>query len=540
MLAMDSQGDVADNSSSINEIETKYQGLVLNESDDNEATASAGNSTRRFRGPEERPVYKLSVKLIDTYKHVNDIYYEAKARRLREQVEYKARGGVYNDGYDDINHDYILQGNELFGERYILKDRVGQGSFGQVVCAYDQETRKEVAIKIIKSRRPFMLQAQTEIELLTLMAEEDRYDRCNIVRLLHKFIFRNHQCLVFEILSYNLYELLKNTRFRGVSLNLIRKFSKQILKSLEFLASPEVNIIHCDLKPENILLRHPKRSAIKLIDFGSSCIATKKTYTYIQSRFYRSPEILLGLPYDQKIDVWSFGCVLVEMHTGQPLFGGIDQGDQMCRIVDVLGMPPLDMLEASPQKNRSQFFDFIEADSQAPVPADCDSMCIREREDGSGYYILKRTNRDTPPPRDLADILGVYEGGPSGRRLGEPGHSEDVYLSFLDFISRMLVYSPQDRVSAEEALTHVFIMSLTPTKPEGDGYEHYDTTPSAGNHVNEGEGEDGGNDTQTRRGRQEESQPRIRSRSAPSGLTRMKLRPRHEKPNDDNMDNDED
>ena len=285
----------SDPSASINEIQNKlFQELVIEESDNNDENITI----RRFRDSEERPVYKLSVRLIDTYKRVNEIYYEAKARRLREQVD-KAKGGVYNDGYDDINHDYILQGNELFGERYIIKDKVGQGSFGQVVCAYDQETRREVAIKIIKSRRPFMLQAQTEIELLTLMAEEDRDDRCNIVRLLHQFIYRNHQCLVFEILSFNLYELLKNTRFRGVSLNLIRKFSKQILKSLEFLASPEVNIIHCDLKPENILLRHPKRSAIKLIDFGSSCIATRKTYTYIQSRFYRSPEILLGLPYDQ-------------------------------------------------------------------------------------------------------------------------------------------------------------------------------------------------------------------------------------------------
>ena len=118
------------------------------------------------------------------------------------------------------------------------------------------------------------------------------------------------------MLSYNLYDLLRNTKFKGISLNLIRKFSKQILKSLSFLASPEVNVIHCDLKPENILLRHPRRSNIKLIDFGSSCYLTKRTYTYIQSRFYRSPEILLGLPYDQKIDIWSLGCVLVEMHTG--------------------------------------------------------------------------------------------------------------------------------------------------------------------------------------------------------------------------------
>lgn len=77
-------------------------------------------------------------------------------------------------------------------------------------------------------------------------------------------------------------------------------------------------------------------------------------YSYIQSRFYRSPEVLLGLPYNHKIDVWSLGCVLVEMHTGEPLFGGVDQEDQMCRIVDVLGMPPFSMIEASPENIRSK------------------------------------------------------------------------------------------------------------------------------------------------------------------------------------------
>ena len=152
--------------------------------------------------------------------------------------------------------------------------------------------------------------------------DRDENDDYNVVRLVQKFNYRNHQCLVFEMLSYNLYELLKNTKFFGISLNLIRKFSKQILRALVFLARPDVDIIHCDLKPENILLRHPRRSAIKLIDFGSSCLTTERKYSYIQSRFYRSPEILLGLPYDLQIDMWSLGCLLVEMHTGEPLFGG--------------------------------------------------------------------------------------------------------------------------------------------------------------------------------------------------------------------------
>lgn len=91
------------------------------------------------------------------------------------------------------------------------------------------------------------------------------------VRLKRHFMWRNHLCLVFELLSYNLYDLLRNTNFRGVSLNLTRKFAQQLCTALLFLSTPELQIIHCDLKPENILLCNPKRSAIKIVDFGSSC-----------------------------------------------------------------------------------------------------------------------------------------------------------------------------------------------------------------------------------------------------------------------------
>lgn len=78
------------------------------------------------------------------------------------------------------------------------------------------------------------------------------------------------------MLSFNLYDLLRNTHFRGVSLNLVRKFAKHILRALQFLAREDVDIVHCDLKPENILLKYPNKSAVKVIDFGSSCYSSKR------------------------------------------------------------------------------------------------------------------------------------------------------------------------------------------------------------------------------------------------------------------------
>ena len=332
------------------------------------------------RLPADRPIIKLSVSLIDTYKHINTVYYEERdARRAARAKEKAQKGqGTNNNGWDDENYDYIITNGELFYNKYKIKERIGKGSFGQVVRAEDLETNQDVAIKIIKSKKPFLMQAKTEIELLTHLNEKDPSDQHNIgkflnrrhlvgpiylwfscslstagttrlqyltiliflfldssVRLLTHFMYRNHQCLVFEMLSLNLYELLKNTQFGGVSLNLIRKFAKQVLKSLMFLARSDVDIIHCDLKPENILLRHPKKSGVKVIDFGSSCRSNKRMYSYIQSRFYRSPEVMLGLPYSVSIDMWSLGCILAEMHTGEPLFSGSDQFDQMQKVVKV-------------------------------------------------------------------------------------------------------------------------------------------------------------------------------------------------------------
>ena len=103
-------------------------------------------------------------------------------------------------------------------------------------------------------------------------------------------------------------------------MDMIRRIAIQVLQGLLFLKRQ--NIIHCDLKPENILLKQENKSGIKIIDLGSGCFEKDQIYTYIQSRFYRAPEIIIGMPYTSAIDIWSMGCILCELFLGFPIFPG--------------------------------------------------------------------------------------------------------------------------------------------------------------------------------------------------------------------------
>lgn len=405
------------------------------------------------------PLKKLTVDLIKSYKRINDHYY-ARKRRLREeqkahsyapgtseQPPKRGKLKLYNDGFDDDRNDLIINPPEKWLNRYTIENRTGRGSFGQVVQAFDHYTEERVAIKIIKNRQAFFKQAQVEIRLLEQLnrvMEMNPHKNYRIVKLKHHFTYKNHTCMVFELLSHNLFELLRNTNYKGVSLNLTRKFAQQLCGSLHELSQRELSIIHCDLKPENILLVNPKRSEIKLIDFGSSCHLGETHFHYLQSRFYRSPEVLLGLPYDMSIDMWSLGCILVEMHTGEPLFAGVNEEDQVMKIVEVIGIPPKHMLDKA--KKAKLFFD----------------------KKHTGEWTCRRTDKHymAPGSRLLKDIIGVDTGGPGGRRQGEAGHSKTEYTKFLNLIENMLKYDPMSRCKPFVALHNSFFQMPRNNQPD--------------------------------------------------------------------------
>ena len=132
----------------------------------------------------------------------------------------------------------------------------------QVVKVFDHKCHAHVALKMVRNEKRFHRQAAEEIRILEHLRKQDHDSTMNVIHMLEHFTFRNHICMTFELLSMNLYELIKKNKFQGFSLPLVRKFAHSILQCLDSLHRN--HIIHCDLKPENILLKQQGRSGIKV------------------------------------------------------------------------------------------------------------------------------------------------------------------------------------------------------------------------------------------------------------------------------------
>ena len=156
---------------------------------------------------------------------------------------------------------------------------IGKGSFGQVAKVYDHKLQQHLALKMVRNEKRFHRQAQEEIRILEHLRKQDRTGTMNVVHMLENFTFRNHICMTFELLSMNLYELIKRNKFQGFSLPLVRKFAHSILQCLDALNRHR--IIHCDLKPENILLKHQGCSGLK-VPRAASPVSTPATPTLTQ------------------------------------------------------------------------------------------------------------------------------------------------------------------------------------------------------------------------------------------------------------------
>ena len=406
-------------------------------SDSGRTTATSGLKPKHLTQDQAVKLYgsKLSAYEHQEISSYNHIYFVGQHAKKRQGPP----GGANNSGYDDESGSYQVVAHDHVAYRYEILKVLGKGSFGQVLKAFDHKTQQHVALKMVRNEKRFHKQAVEEIRILEHLRKQDREGNHNIVHLMEHFNFRNHVCITFELLSMNLYELIKKNKFQGFSIALVRKFAHSILMCLDMLYRNR--IIHCDLKPENILLKQPGRSGIKVIDFGSSCYDHQRVYTYIQSRFYRAPEVILGGKYGMAIDMWSFGCILAELLTGYPLFPGEDEGDQLATMMEVLGEPPQKLLDSC--KRQRMFF------SSKGYPRYCSATT---NPDGSVSYAGGRSRR------------GKYRGPPGTKELSRALKGCDDPL-FLDFLQRCLEWDPSIRMTPPQALRHGWLRRKLPKQP---------------------------------------------------------------------------
>jgi dual specificity protein kinase YAK1 len=442
------------------------------------ASASASSSAQGAFSPGTSPggsrvIAAASVYLTDSYKRCNPQFGYTSHLNPRRRLTKPAEPGG-NGGWDNENQDLIISVSDVLSAddgksgEFEVRDVLGSGTFGQVVRCRQKGTGRQAAVKVIKNHPAYFHQAHVEIGILHMLNTKcDERDEHHIVRMLDHFVHRSHLCIVFEVLNVNLYELLRQNNFRGLSVKLVRTFVKQLLRALRVLR--QADVIHCDLKPENILVKSLDTGEIKLIDFGSACFQNRTVYQYIQSRFYRSPEVVLGSPYGMPIDMWSLGCVVAELFLGLPLFPGASEHNLLTRICETLGPPPDKMLAAA--SNAKKFFVRVDADAgqnagglsqamsdandfgRAPPSFRLMTVDEFERKSGKRAAVGKKYFKDTR----LDDIVrsAGYTPNQSDEALRAEKSERDA---LLDLLKGMLRAEPTERWTPDQAMGHPFLI----------------------------------------------------------------------------------
>lgn len=352
------------------------------------------------------------------------------------------------DSYDDAEGYYNFQVGEVIGGRYEVFKAHGRGVFSSVLRARDLGAAgagappgtpaPEVAIKVIRSNETMYKAGQMEKVILRKLAEADPEGKRHCIRLLGSFEYRQHLCLVFEPMDMDLRALTKRYgRGIGLSLSAVRIYTQQMLVALHHLHN--CGVLHADVKPDNLLV-NDRRTVVKLCDFGSAMFAGDNEITpYLVSRFYRAPEVILGLPYDHPMDMWSIGCVVYELFTGQILFPGRTNNEMLKLMMEVKGPFQKRLLK------KAEFaFKHFEADTNM-------TFALLEED-----QVTKRpVRRLIPNPQIKKDFAGLLAGLDSDRKkVGQ----------LADLLERMMALDPDKRITPKEALRHPFIHDVAQPK----------------------------------------------------------------------------
>ncbi|CDQ87892.1 unnamed protein product, partial [Oncorhynchus mykiss] len=250
-------------------------------------------------------------------------------------------GGAMSEG-EGLFHS-VQVGDSTFTvlTRYQQLRAIGSGAQGIVCSALDSVLGVPVAVK--KLSRPFQNQTHAKRayrELVLLKCVNHK----NIIRLLNVFTPQN-SLEEFQDL-YLVMELMDASLCQVIHMDLDHERMSyllyQILCGIRHLHS--AGIIHRDLKPSNIVVKSD--CTLKILDFGlarTACTNFMMT-PYVVTRYYRAPEVILGMKYKENVDIWSVGCIMGEMVKGSVIFQGTDHIDQWNKVIEVLGTPPMEFM----------------------------------------------------------------------------------------------------------------------------------------------------------------------------------------------------
>lgn len=331
---------------------------------------------------------------------------------------------VCSNGLED-ERELLVEEGVIIAGRYRVVASIGKGSFSRVFQCVDLRYNRLVALKVIRNNKDCFDAALGEIKILAMIMKHDPEGAAPIARFLDYFYYKEHLILVTELLRDSLFHFYKyaDQQVTGGSYfkpSILSRVAHQLLKALEFLHSH--GVAHCDVKPENVCLVSASRCEVKMIDFGS-CVCKQDTRnSYVQSRWYRAPEVMLGLPWDSKIDIWSLGCLLAELLLGYPIFHGSTVPMVLASQRAVLGSLPSSMMSKCREDTLHTYF----------TPDD-EFYLVDPPAKAYGVYILEAV------PHPLRQLL--------------PTEDEPT----ISFIESLLRYDPVERLSAKQALEHPFI-----------------------------------------------------------------------------------
>ena len=378
-------------------------------------------------------------------------------------------------GFEPTKDIHPEPGNIIAGQ-YLVEGELGSAAFSTAYRCVDLNSEggdgpdghDEVCLKVIKNTKDFFDQSLDEIKILELLRQTGKCHENHILEMKTFFYHREHLMIVTELLRQNLFEfgkfIIDNDEEPYFTIPRLSYVTRQVLIAMKFIHN--IGLVHSDVKPENILLSSYSRAQVKLIDFGSSCYLTDRQSSYIQSRSYRAPEVVLGLPYDGKIDIWSLGCVVAEMYTGEVTFQNDSVVSMLSRIEAICGKFPDHMIEQGRQSAAfftrcGLLFEKVDRKKDDSYNDDCSDEDKNARSRSS--YDIFQPKRTTLAARlgFNKDLMEKYDAKQS------LSHEQKRQAVFVDFVGTLLTIDPGKRPSAEEALKHPW-MEYAATLTEED------------------------------------------------------------------------